>query len=410
MKIPAIKYFGPSTLVTAAFIGPGTVTVCTLAGVNSGYTLLWALFFSVIATIVLQEMTARLGLITQSGFGEAIRSELKNPAVRIFVILLVLGAIVIGNAAYEGGNISGALLGWNEILPSVEYTVSGIEIRIVPLLIGGIAFWLLYSGNFKWIQNFLIGLVIIMSLVFLTTAIMIGPNLSEIIKGLLVPKASSEEILTVMALIGTTVVPYNLFLHASLVQQKYNKADQLSDLRYESIVAIVLGGLISMCIVITSAGSVDTGFEVKNAADMAVQLEPILGSWSTYFLGLGLFAAGISSAITAPLAAAYAAKGILGWDKGMNSIKFKSVWMAILSVGVIFSMMNFNPVSIIQFAQIANGILLPLVAIFLLYIVNQKELLGDYANNRIQNILGIVVIAISLLIGFKSINSVFQFL
>lgn len=410
MKLQIKKYFGPSTLVTAAFIGPGTVTVCTLAGVNSGYMLLWALLFSVIATIVLQEMTARLGLITQKGFGEAIRGELKNPIVRIAGIVLVLGAIVVGNAAYEGGNISGAVLGWNEVLPAMNIVIQDVEFRMVPLLLGGVAFWLLYSGNFKRIQNFLVGLVVIMSIVFLTTAIMTGPDLSEIVKGLFVPKASADEILMVMALIGTTVVPYNLFLHASAVQQKYSEAGQLSDLRKENMIAIILGGIISMCIVITSAASGGDGTQIKNAADMAVQLEPLLGSWAKDFLGLGLVAAGISSAITAPLAAAFAAKGILGWEIDMKHIKFKAVWMTILIIGVLFSMLSFNPVSIIQFAQIANGVLLPLVAIFLMYIVNQKELLGSYVNSTTQNILGVIVILVALLVGFRSLNSVFQFL
>lgn len=404
------KYFGPSTLVTAAFIGPGTVTVCTLAGVNSGYTLLWALFFSVIATIVLQEMTARLGLITQKGFGEAIRGELQNPLLRIFGITLVLGAIVIGNAAYEGGNISGAVLGWNEVLPAVNIFIEGVEIRLVPLIIGGIAFWLLYSGNFKRIQNFLIGLVVVMSVVFLATAIMIVPDLSEIIKGLFIPTASADEILLVVALIGTTVVPYNLFLHASSVQQKYSETSQLSDLRKENMVAIILGGIISMCIVITSAASGSSGSEIKNAADMAVQLEPLLGSWAKDFLGLGLVAAGISSAITAPLAAAFAAKGILGWDIDLKHPKFKAVWIIIFIIGVLFSMLSFSPVSIIHFAQVANGILLPLVAIFLMYVVNQKKILGDYVNTTIQNILGSLVVLVALLVGFRSLNNVFQFL
>ena len=408
MKLQVKKYFGPSTLVTAAFIGPGTVTVCTLAGVNSGYSLLWALLFSVIATIVLQEMTARLGLITQKGFGEAIRGELQNPLLRIFGITLVLGAIVVGNAAYEGGNISGAVLGWNEILPSLNIVVEDIEFRLSPLIIGGIAFWLLYSGNFKRIQNFLVGLVVIMSVVFLATAIMIAPDISEIAKGLFVPKASSEEIITVIALIGTTVVPYNLFLHASSVQQKYTKASQLSDLRKENLVAIILGGVISICIVITSAASGSSGSEIKNAADMAIQLEPLLGSWAKSFLGLGLVAAGISSAITAPLAAAFAAKGILGWEVDMKHLKFKSVWITILVIGVLFSMLNFSPVSIIQFAQVANGILLPLVAVFLVYIVNRKDLLGEYVNSTLQNVLGGIVILSALLIGFRSLNNVFQ--
>ncbi|HAW80879.1 MAG TPA: manganese transporter [Balneola sp.] len=410
MKLQVKKYFGPSTLVTAAFIGPGTVTVCTLAGVNSGYTLLWALLFSVIATIVLQEMTARLGLITQKGFGEAIRSELQNPLLRIFGITLVLGAIVIGNAAYEGGNISGAVLGWNEVLPSLNISIEELEIRLVPLIIGGIAFCVLYSANFKRIQNFLISLVVVMSVVFLATAIMIAPDLSEIIKGLFIPTASPDEILMVVALIGTTVVPYNLFLHASSVQQKYKDTGQLSDLRKENMVAIILGGIISMCIVITSAATGNSEMEVKNAADMAVQLEPLLGSWAKVFLGLGLVAAGISSAITAPLAAAFAAKGILGWDIDMKHPKFKTVWIIILTIGVLFSMLSYNPISIIQFAQVANGILLPLVAIFLIYIVNQKKVLGEYVNTTMQNILGIVVILVALLVGFRSLNSVFEFL
>ena len=250
----------------------------------------------------------------------------------------------------------------------------------------------------------------IMSVVFLTTAIMVGPNISDLFKGLFIPQATSKEMLTVIALIGTTVVPYNLFLHASSVQQKYKKPSQLSDLRKENITAIVLGGLISMCIVVTSAGSGIDGNEVRNAADMAVQLEPLLGSWATYFLSLGLFAAGISSAITAPLAAAYAARGILGWENNVLDLKFRAVWISILGIGVLFSMTNFNPVTIIQFAQIANGILLPLVAIFLLYIVNRKELLGEYVNSTIQNILGGVVIIVALLVGFKSLNSVFQFI
>jgi Mn2+/Fe2+ NRAMP family transporter len=137
-------------------------------------------------------------------------------------------------------------------------------------------------------------------------------------------------------------------------------------------------------------------------------LEPLLGSWAKSFLGLGLVAAGISSAITAPLAAAFAAKGILGWEVDMKHLKFKSVWITILVIGVLFSMLNFSPVSIIQFAQVANGILLPLVAVFLVYIVNRKDLLGEYVNSTLQNVLGGIVILSALLIGFRSLNNVFQ--
>ena len=410
LKAILSKYFGPSTLVTAAFIGPGTLTVCTLAGVGAGYALLWALLFSVLATIILQEMTARLGLVTQNGLGEAIRKELGHPVMRMVGIILILSAIVIGNAAYEAGNISGAMLGLNGVFSEVSINLGNTTLNIWPLIIFAIAFWLLYSGNYKRIERFLIALVVIMSIVFMTTAIVVKPDLSAIFKGLFIPKVSGDDIFLVIGLIGTTVVPYNLFLHASSVREKWTKTEELSDLRKENMVAIGLGGIISMSIVITSAaafGNSDTS--IGSIADMAEQLRPLLGNWSTFFLGIGMFAAGISSTVTAPLAAAYAANGILGWNLGMKDQKFRSVWMVVLSLGAIFSVVGYSPIEVIRFAQVANGVLLPVIAIFLLYIMNRSELLGGFKNTKLQNGLGAIVILVSLLISFRTLNSIFNF-
>jgi len=411
MNNPLKKYFGPSTLVAAAFIGPGTVTVCTLAGVRSGYMLLWALVFSIIATIILQEMTGRLGIITRKGFGEAIREELGHPLIRIIGILLVMSAIVIGNIAYEGGNISGAVLGWEEFFIGLDLTMNGVTLKLTSVLIGAVAFGLLYSGNFKHIVNVMTVLVGIMSIVFVTTAVVISPDISAIFSGMFIPKASADEFLTVIALIGTTVVPYNLFLHASTVQERYAGITELSDMRIENAVGIVLGGLISICVVITSAAAANGSLEdVKSAADMAQQLEPLLGSWAKAFMGIGLFAAGITSAVTAPLAAAYATKGLLGWKGNLKDGKFRGIWMLVLFTGVIFSAISYNPVQLIEFAQVANGITLPVIAIFLLYIMNKPLLLGSNRNSMRQNIFGILVILVTILVGFRSLNSVLNIL
>ena len=410
MKNFLSKYFGPSTLVTAAFIGPGTVTVCTIAGVESGFTLLWAIVFSVITTIILQEMTARLGLVTQSGFGEAIRSEIKLPLFRWAAIILVFGAIVLGNAAYEGGNISGAVLGFEELFFNMGFEINGINVPITPLIIGGIAFLILFIGEIKLIEWLLIALVLIMSLVFLTTAIVVQPDIVAILKGMFIPNIDDGELLLVMGLVGTTVVPYNLFLHASIVKEKYRSVRELSDLRKENATAIIIGGIISISIIITSGATIFGDEGIRSAADMADQLTPLLGSWSGYFLGIGLFAAGISSAITAPLAAAYAAKGILGWDDHTRSMKFRLVWGLILLLGILASMFGGSPILIIQFAQVANGILLPIVAIFLIYLMNSSKLLGVYTNTVVQNLLGLLVIVVALALGFRSLNAVFQFL
>lgn len=393
------KYFGPATLVTAAFIGPGTVTVCTLAGVNSGYTLLWALGFSIFATIVLQEMAARLGFITQDGLGSAIRKHTPEGFLRILFFFIVISAILIGNAAYEAGNISGGVLGLDLLIG---------KFKVWPLVIGGIAGIFLFLGKYKHLENLLIGLVILMSLCFIITAILLKPSFSMIAQGF-VP-SSSADFLTVLALIGTTVVPYNLFLHASSVSEKYKADANLSDIRRENFVSIFLGGLVSMAILIVAATATQgVRVEINSASDMALQLEPVLGSWAKYVMAIGLFAAGISSAITAPLAAAYAARGIFGWEKTKNTIQFKAVWGFILLVGVLFSSLGFKPITIIKFAQIANGLLLPIIAIYLLYMMNKKELLGKHSNSLLQNILGLFVILITLLLSFKILNSVFGF-
>ena len=394
------KYFGPSTLVTAAFIGPGTLTVCTISGANFGYTLLWVLLFATVATIILQEMTARLGLITQRGLGEAIRSQIENPLGRTIAIVLVFTAIIVGNAAYEAGNISGAVLG-----------ISGVFGSQFPwaLVIGALSFVILFVGCFKLIEQILIGLVVIMSFVFIITAIVVKPDLSATFSGLFVPTFTSENQLAILGLIGTTIVPYNLFLHASSVSQKWKKAEDLVDLQKENAVAIGLGGLISMAIVITSATTI-FGMGVSGINDMAVQLEPLLGSWSAYFLGVGLFAAGISSSITAPLAAAYTARGIFGWKVEANDWKFRGVWMFILVIGTIFSMAGHKPIHVIQVAQIANGILLPVIVFFLIYLCNKKSFLNQYVNKPWQNALAVLVILISLLVSFRSLNSVFGFM
>lgn len=397
---------GPGTLVAAAFIGPGTVTLCTLAGVNFGMNLLWAMLLSIIATIVLQEMAARLGIISQKGLSEVIREEIKSPFFKQFITVLILSAIVVGNASYEAGNISGGILGLETVLGSWLFSFGGFTVNVMSLIIGIIAFILLYIGNYKFLERALVTLVILMSISFLITAIVTKPNFLEIIKGMLIPKFPEKSLLTIIGLIGTTVVPYNLFLHASLVKEKWKTSEDLSFAKKDTIVSIVLGGLVSMAIII-SAAAINSS-EINNAADLAKGLEPLYGSFSKYFLALGLFAAGITSAITAPLAAAYVAKGCLGWKEGLKSKKFRAVWMFILLIGVVFSSIGIKPIEIIKFAQIANGMLLPIIAGILLWIMNKKSLLGKYSNTKTQNIIGFLILGISIFLGLKSILKVFN--
>jgi len=358
------------------------------------------ILYYVVACIVLQEMAARLGIITQSGLSEVLTSQIDNKIVRWILIGVVLSAIFVGNAAYEAGNISGGVLGLSTILGSPIVAIGSIPINYMSVIIGVIAFIILYIGNYKLLERSLIVLVLFMSVAFIITAIVTQPDLSTLFKGF-VPSFSSDNILTIVGLVGTTVVPYNLFLHASIVSEKWKSKEDLSAARKDTMVAIVLGGVVSMAIII--AGAAIQQAEINNAADLAKGLEPVFGSMAKYVLSLGLFAAGITSAITAPLAAAYVVKGCLGWESGLKSTSFRSVWIFILVIGVLFSSLGIKSIVIIRFAQVANGLLLPIIAIFLLWVMNQKKVLGNFTNSWKQNIIGVFIILVTCFLGIRGV-------
>ena len=391
-----IKDIGPGVLIAAAFIGPGTVTLCSIAGASFGYSLLWALLLSIIATIVLQEMALRIGLITNKSLGEVIRVSIKNKFVNRSLILLILCSILIGNAAYEAGNITGASLG-------IIAITNNDTLNYTPLLIGFIAFIILYIGDYKILERSLIFLVIVMSISFLITAIMTKPDIPSLLNGLFIPNINSESLLVVLGLIGTTVVPYNLFLHSSLVKEKWNDISKLKTARIESLISIIIGGIVSMAIIITAASV--SNDNVKNVMDLAKGLEPLYGKFAIYFLGIGLFASGITSSITAPLAAAYVAKSCFGWGGSLKSLNFRIVWFFVLFIGVIVSLLKLNPIEVIKFAQFSNSLLLPIIAILLFWLINNKAIFKNSYSYKLQNIFVTVIILITIILGAKGVIS-----
>ncbi|TAI48958.1 Nramp family divalent metal transporter [Flagellimonas allohymeniacidonis] len=396
-----LKKIGPGILVAAAFVGPGTITVCTIAGVGFGFALIWAVLVSILATIILQEMAGRIGFLAQTGLVDVVKGQLRNIWLRNSVIGVVLAAILVGNAAYEAGNIGGATLGLEGVFGNTPFSF------FYPLLIGLLAFAILWWGNYKSLERIFIALVGLMGLCFIISAIITKPSIFEILKGAFVPTLPQDSILTVMALVGTTVVPYNLFLHAALVKEKWGASGNLSTIRWDTIVSIAIGGAVSIAILITaSASQIDN---VTNIMDLAKGVEPLFGKMAVYFMVIGLFCAGVTSAMTAPLAAAYVANSCFGW-RGTKDIRFRMVWIAILFLGVLFLSFDIKPIQIIQFAQVANGILLPVMAILLLWIANKKNVMGAHSNSLVQNLLGVIIIGFTIFLGVKSILKVFELL
>ena len=392
-----MRRFGPGMLVAAAFIGPGTVTTASIAGANFGFVLMWALLLSIIVTFVLQEMSSRLGIVSGLGLSEALRSSINNHFLKVFLMILIVSALGIGNAAFEVGNITGAAIGLSQI--------SSLSISSSVLIVGILVLILLGTRIFKMLEQILTVLVVIMSLLFLLTMITIEIDYSKLLRGLLIPNATPSSLLTIMALIGTTVVPYNLFLHADASKRKWKDQEltqALNNSRVDTAISIGLGGLITLAIMSTSAVAFFGSSMEISSENLARQLEPILGSYSSYIFNFGLFVAGITSAVTAPLAASIAVTEALGWKNDPSSFRFKLVWIIILLIGLLFAYFGTKPLQAILFAQATNALLLPFLALFLFYVVNNSRLMGSHKNTITINMIALIIImAVVLLSSYK---------
>lgn len=350
-------------LVTAAFIGPGTVTTATLAGAQFGYGLLWALVFSIVATIIIQDMASRVGIVAQMGLSEALHKTISQPLLKLFMILLVVSAIGIGNAAYEAGNITGAALGLASVTP--------VELPMWISLIAIIAGIAILSGNLWFVERLLMTLVLLMSIVFIIAFSFSQPQLGLLVKGMTNIHINADNITMVIALIGTTIVPYNIFMQSSLLAKggsQHHLLPQIKEQRLKNVFSFSLGGLITIAIIGTAASTFFVQGLSVDTSNLALQLQPLLGDYATLFFAAGLFAAGLTSAITAPIAGAYAVCGALQSHTTPQDNSFKVVASIILISGIVVALSGINPIAAIIFAQATNALLLPIIAIFLLIV------------------------------------------
>lgn len=378
-------------MVAAAFIGPGTVTTATAAGAQYGIALLWAVFFSVFATMVLQELALRSALVTDRDLAPLVRDLGAGHWWRPLLLLLIVLAIGIGNSAYQSGNLVGAALG-------LDAALGGGLVGWV-LLAAAIAATLIWMDRYALIERVLVGLVMLMAMLFLGLAVLLSPQWRSMPPAQWWPAWPDASATTVLALIGTTVVPYNLFLHATAARRRWQRGSletRLAAARFESALSIALGGALTAAIVIVAStllsagGSDDTIFRLVAAVDTA------LPGWGGIAIGLGLFAAGLTSAIAAPVSAGWAVCGALGWSTDHRGRGFRAVALTVLLTGVVFAVFTQRPVALIIVAQAANALLLPVIVLALLLIANRAPILGVYVNRRFANSAAMLVLAVVL--------------
>ncbi|MEZ4898441.1 MAG: Nramp family divalent metal transporter [Saprospiraceae bacterium] len=376
------------SVIAAAFIGPGTITTAGKAGATYGTALIWALVFSTLATIVLQEGVARIYLATGRPLG-TILAERYSTSGRQWIPMFLFISLFTGCAAYEAGNILGAIAGLDLMasLPSWFWVVA----------LSTTAGLLLWNGNIRLITRVLGGMVALMGIAFLLASIKVDLSWKSLMHGALIPELPAGSALLVVALIGTTIVPYNLFLGSRLGANQ-----SLQEMRWGLGIAIILGGIISIAVLIVGS-SIDESFSFAALANKLSGDELL---WTKWLFGLGLAGAGLSSAITAPLATAIAGRTLFPdkpqWQE--NGTLFRASWMTVLSIGFLFGILDVKPVPAIILAQALNGILLPVVTIFLFFAVSDPRIIkGEFANSGLHNILFIIITLVTTFLGYYQI-------
>jgi Mn2+/Fe2+ NRAMP family transporter len=379
------------SVIAAAFIGPGTITTAARSGSDFRFALAWALLFSIIACLVLQEASGRITVLTGKELGGAIRGRFSNSRLGASVPVLAAVGIILGCAAYEAGNLLGGVAGMRLIVD--------VSPALLTLVAGVGAALLLATGSTRWIARVLGVLVAVMGGAFLVTAVRLGPDLGELLTGLLVPRIPVGSTVLVLALVGTTVVPYNLFLGSALARD-----NDLGEMRWGLAVAVIGGGVISLGVLVVGS-ALGGGLEYEQ---LAAVLGDRLGRGAEASLAVGLFAAGFTSAITAPLAAAITARSLFGekddprWTEG--SLRYRAVWLGVLVTGMAFGIADVRPIPVIILAQAFNGLLLPLIAVFLWIAMNDRNLLGeDGVNSIVQNVVMGAVVVICVGLGLRGL-------
>jgi len=389
-----LKKIGPGTIAAAAIVGPGTVTAASTIGANYGYSLIWVLIFSVVATGFLLEMAARLGVMTGMDLGKALRQQFDNPFLKFLTIALIVLAVGVGNAAYETGNMIGGAIGLT--------LIAGTSPQFGGIIIGLASGLILWFGSYQVLEKIFMIMVGILSISFLITGIVISPDIGKILAGL-IPVIPEGSIRDLISMVGTTIVPYTLFLQSATVLNRWKEEEALSQSRVDIVASMVIVGIISIAITVTAAAAFPIGSSLGDGSEMAVQLEPLLGTWAKYVFSVGIIAAGITSAMTAPLAASYALSGLFGWELNMKNFKFRIVWIVIIVIGVLFSGFGYDPVEAVLVSIYLAGLLLPIVVLFLIFVMNNSKYLGkDNTNKTWLNIVSWIVFAVTVFFALNS--------
>ncbi len=387
---------GPGIITGSVDNDAGGITTYSVAGAMYGYGLIWTLIPSFIVLMVIQEMNARMGIVTGKGLSDLIR---ENAGIKItFFIFIGLLFSNIGNTTTEFAGVAGSV----EIFGVSKY----ISVPLVAVMV-----WLLVvKGTYKIAER--IFLIFSASLLtYVVSALMSKPQWGEIGSAIIRPhiEMTTQSLTMVIALVGTTIAPWMQFYMQSSVIEKGLKMKNFKFTLIDIIVGCVVTVVVAFFIMVACGSTLyPNGIQINEAKDAALALKPLAGELASHVFAFGLFVASVFSATILPLATAFYVSEAFGFETGIDkkwdeAKEFYILYTGILIISAIIILIpNVPLIQISIWSQVINGILLPVVLVSMILLINNKKIMGNYVNKPIQNLIGwsavVVLTGLSLIL------------
>ena len=383
---------GPGFITANVDNDAGGIATYSLAGANFGYSLLWTLLPITIALILIQEMGARMAVVTGKGLADLIR---ENFGVKItFYLMAILFFTNLSNVMAEFAGVAASL--------EIFHVSKFISVPLAALFV-----WMLVvKGTYKSVEKIFLG-ACFFYVAYIISGIIAHPHWSDVFHQMLVPQFRFDLKSSVMltGLIGTTIAPWMQFYLQSSIVDKGVSIEEYKYLRLDVVSGCILAPVVAFFVVIACAATLfQAGIHINTAQDAAVALEPLAGQHASWLFAFGLFNASLFAASVLPLSTAYCICEGMGWDTGIDkrfneAPQFFGLYTAsiILGAGMIL-VPRFPLLKIMYFSQVANGILLPFILIFMLWLINNKEIMGEFVNSKFLNQISLVVVGIIIML------------
>jgi len=382
-----LAVIGPGVIAASAGNDSGGISTYSQAGAKYGYSMLWMMFLMTFSLVIIQEMAGRMGAVTGKGFAALIRERF-GIRPTFFAMLMLLTS----NAATSVAEFAG-------IAAAME--LFGVT-RYVSVPVAAVVVWLLVvRGSFRNVEKVLLAL----SLVFVSyviTAFAAKPDWLVVGQALVTPTVRFDPgfLALAVALTGTTIAPWMQFFVQSNIVDKGTSAKEWALARWDVIAGAVAANLVAIFIIVTT-GTVlhPQGIVIDQASQAAIALTPLVGEYATTLFAIGLLSASVLAACVLPLTAGYSICEAFGWEAGVDrkfseAPAFIGIYTFVIFVGAALILIpGANLIAVMIMSQVINGVMLPFLLIFMMIIINDRRIMGEHRNGRINNVIAWVTIA-----------------